>query len=242
MDLQQIQHEYDHHIRPEIESLFAEVVAAVEDNPAVQPFFKGWRVFFGPVLANPKVLLIGINPGNGQEGSNWREGSRDADFWSSDWEFEYTQYDYALARETREMFAAAGLSQVLAAATVKTNYCFLSTTRMAELEQLTDGLGRTADGQEDLGTRVYHKSEEWIRRLIALLNPQVVVCEGSTAFKWVRPLFPTQSVEEVWDNDRHCGYAVFGDHAPALIGYGRTPFTIRNKSAAAELLKKFITP
>ena len=235
MDLQQIQHEYDCHIRPEIESLFAEVAAAVEANPTVQPFFKGWRVFFGPVLANPKVLLIGINPGNGQE------GSRDADFWSSDLEFEYTQYDYALARETREMFAAAGLSQVLAAATVKTNYCFLSTTRLAELVQLTDGLGRTADGQEDLGTRVYHKSEEWIQRLIALLNPQVVVCEGSTAFKWVRPLFPTQSVEEAWDKGQKCGYAVFGDRAPVLIGYERLNSRIRNKAAAAELLKRFVT-
>lgn len=236
MSLPQIQAEYDGRLRPEIDALFAEVAAAVAANPAVQPFFKGWRVFFGPVISQPKVLLIGINPGNGQE------GSRDTDFWGNDWEFEYTQYDYPLARETREMFAAAGLADVLATDTVKTNYCFLSTTRAAELEQLTDGLGRTADGQEDLGARVYRKSDEWTMRLISLLNPQAVVCEGKMAYDWVRRLFPANSVEEKWHKAQACGYALFPEQDRMLIGYSRTPFSIRDKSATAELLRRFIRP
>lgn len=236
MTLPQVQEEYDGRIRPEIEALFAEVAAAVEANPAVQPLFKGWRVFFGPVIAQPKVLLIGINPGNGQA------GIQDADFWGSDWEFEYTQYNYPLARETREMFAAAGLADVLATTTVKTNYCFLSTTKATELEQLTDGLGRTADGQEDLGARVYRKSDEWTLRLIGLLNPQTVVCEGKIAYDWVRRLFPAHSPDERWDKGQPCGYAAFPEQGLTLVGYSRSLIGIVNKPAAADLLRRLVTP
>jgi uracil-DNA glycosylase len=242
MTLQQIQAEYDGHIRPDIESLAAEVARALDANPKVRPLFQGWRVFFGPVMARPKVLLIGINPGNGQADKTGQADARDTDFWGSEWQFEYTQYNYSLARETREMFAAAGLTKVLATATMKTNYCFLGTTQADELEQLTDGLGRTADGEEDLGTRVYRKSEQWLRELIALLNPQTVVCEGSIAYQWVRPLFPAQSVEEAWDKEKKCGYAVFAEPTPTLIGYSRFRSHICNKTAAAEVLRRFITP
>jgi hypothetical protein len=235
MSLPLIQEEYDQRIRPEIDALVAEVAAAVAKNPAVQPFYKGWRVFFGPVLSRPKVLLVGINPGNGQE------GIVDTEFWGPDLPFEYTAYSYTLARESKEAFAAAGLDGVFADATMKTNYCFLSTTRADELEQLTDGLGRSADGQEDLGQKVYRKSDEWTLRLLALLQPQVVVCEGKTAYDWVRRLLEA-SAEENWDKASECGYAQFPEHSFTLIGYSRLQSHIRNKTALAYLLQRFVTP
>jgi hypothetical protein len=236
MTVQQVQEEYEASIRPEIDALVVEVAEAIAANPRVQPFYQGWRVFFGPVLARPKVLLIGINPGNGQA------GIVDTEFWGNDLPFEYLQYDYALARETREVFAAAGLAKVLATATMKTNYCFLSTTQANELEQLTDGLGRTADKQDDLGNIVYHKSNEWTKRLISLVKPQTIICEGKMAYEAVRPLLPAQSAEETWDPSQECGFAVFPDLDLTLIGYSRLQSRIRNKPALATLLRRFVTP
>jgi hypothetical protein len=236
MTIQHVQEEYETSIRPEIDTLVAEVVAAIEANPAVQPFYQGWRVFFGPVLVQPKVLLIGINPGNGQA------DIVDTEFWGNELLFEYLQYDYTLARETREVFVAADLAEVLATATMKINYCFLSTTQANELEQLTDGLGRTTDQQEDLGTRVYHKSDEWTKRLISLVSPQVIVCEGKMAYEAVRPLLPAQSAEEAWGHSQECGFALFPELGLTLIGYSRRRSRIRNKSALAALLRRFVTP
>ena len=235
MTLPLIQEEYEQRIRPEIDALVAEVAAAVAANPALEPFYKGWRVFFGPVLSRPKVLLIGINPGNGQA------GNVDTEFWGNELPFEYTEYSYTLARESKEAFAAAGLDDVLATATMKTNYCFLSTTRADELEQLTDGLGRSADGQEDLGQKVYRKSDEWTLRFLALLQPHAVVCEGKTAYEWVRRLLGP-SPEETWDSEASCGYARFPEHGFVLIGYSRRQSRMRNKAAFAELLQRLVTP
>ena len=234
MSLPHIQEEYDLRIRPEIDALVAEVAAAVAANPAMEHFYKGWRVFFSPVLERPKVLIIGINPGNGQK------DNVDTEFWGSELPFEYIAYNYTLARETREAFATAGLDAVFAGATMKTNYCFLSTTSASELEQLTDGLGRSADGQEDLGKKVYRKSDEWTLRFLALLQPQAVVCEGKTAYNWVRRLLG-DSPEENWDKQSECGYAQFPERSFTLIGYSRIYSHIRKKEALASLLQRFVT-
>jgi hypothetical protein len=236
MDIQQLQVEYDTHIRPEIDELVAEVDVAVMANPAIQPFYQGWRVFFGPVIAQPKVLLIGINPGNGQA------GIKDIEFWGNELQFEYTEYNYTLARETREAFAAVGLTEVLVQATMKTNYCFLSTTQANELEQLTDGLGQAADGEEHLGAKVYRKSDEWTRRLVDLINPSTILCEGKTAYEWVRRLFPEPSSEESWDSAKECGFTVFPTLGFSLLGYSRRQSTIRNKAALSDLLRRFVKP
>ncbi|WP_310395353.1 hypothetical protein [Hymenobacter sp.] len=234
MSLPFIQEEYELRIRPEINALVAEVEAAVAANPALQTLYKGWRVFFSPVLARPRVLLIGINPGNGQA------GNIDTAFWGGELPFEYTAYSYTLARETRQAFADAGLAAVFASDTMKTNYCFLSTTQAKELEQLTDGLGRTADGQENLGQKVYRKSNEWTLRFLALFGPQVVLCEGKTAYNWVRQLLG-HSPEEAWDKESECGYAQFPEQGFTLIGYSRRLSQIRNKPALATLLQRFVT-
>lgn len=228
---------YEESIRPEIEALVAEVAAALEKNPALRVYYQGWRVFFSPVFARPKVLFIGINPGNGQS------GNIDLTYWGQKEIFEYTNpaYSFTLARETRAAFEEAGLADVLATAAVKTNYFFLSTTRAADLYALAQGLGRAAGGQEEqLGDKLYRKSAEWTRRLIELLAPQTIVCEGKVAYEYVQALFPAEGRVQVWE--QNCGYTLFSNQPLVLIGYGRLMSRIRNRAALAQLLKRFVTP
>ena len=230
-----LQKEYDEVIKPEIEALVAEVTAALVDKPSLNVYYKGWRVFFSPVLARPKVLFVGINPGNGQS------GNIDLTFWGRKEIFEYTNpaYNFVLARETRAAFEQAGLTDVLATAAVKTNYFFLSTTRAADLFALAYGLGRAAAGQEELlGDKLFRKSAEWTRRLIELLAPQTIVCEGKAAYEYVQALFPAEGRVHTWENN--CGYTLFPDQTTVLVGYSRLMSHIRDKNELAQLLKRFV--
>lgn len=197
-----IQEAYEGTIKPQIEALAKEVDQAIGDEGSAKELHQGWRVFFSPVIHKPKVLLIGINPGAGQA------GAKDFDFWDGSEMFEYTnpEYSFALARETREAFAEAGLIEVLTSSTVKTNFFFLSTANEDDLYKITTHLGRsTGKSQELLGDKIFHKSAQWTKELIALLQPEVIVCEGKTAYNNVTDLFPEYG-EHAWDDD--CGYTI----------------------------------
>ena len=232
-----IQNTYDSAIRPEIETLDAEIQKAISGNALIEEYHKGWRVFFSPVIHRPKVLLIGINPGAGQA------GVKDFDFWDETFLFEYVnpeENNYALARETIDAFSQASLVDVLETSTVKTNFYFLSTTKESELYEITSHLGRALDGnQEMLGDKVFRKSAEWTKRLIDLIEPGVIVCEGKGAYEKVTELFPEYG-ESDWTND--CGYTIVPASNLVIIGYGRMSSRIRNKPELANLLKRFIKP
>lgn len=229
-----IQDKYEGTIKPQIEALAQEIDKATKGTDLFKEF--GWRVFFSPVFYKPKVMLIGINPGAGQ-GDN-----RDFDFWDGSVMFEYTnpEYSFALARETNEAFAQAGLTEVLKSSTVKTNYFFLSTTNEKDLYKITSHLGRSSDNAKELlGDKVFRKSAEWTKELIELLQPEVIVCEGKGAYDNVTELFPDYG-EYAWDDD--CGYTIIPGKNLTIIGYSRMISRIIDKPALAKLLKRFVKP
>ncbi|RPD44873.1 hypothetical protein DNI29_19420 [Hymenobacter sediminis] len=230
------QEEYTTTIQPEVDTLVHEVAAALSTKRDIANYNKGWRVFFGPIMSQPKVLIIGINPGNGQP------GVVDIALWEDEEVFEYTnpEYNFALARETRSVFTEAGLLDVLTTATVKTNYYFLSTTKERDLYKITDSLGRTLQHEEEaLGDKFFRKSAEWTKRLIELLEPQVILCEGKVAYENVIDLFP-QHGEQTWEN--HCGFTALPDQGLTVVGYSRRWSNIKDKPGLARLLRRFVSP
>ena len=231
-----IQNTYESTIKPEIEALDAEIQKAISGNALIEEHHKGWRVFFSPVIHRPKVLLIGINPGAGQA------GVKDFDFWDDTQQFEYTnpKYSFSIARETVDAFSQASLTAVLETSTVKTNFYFLSTTKESELYEITSYLGRTLNGNHEmLGDKVFRKSAEWTKRLIGLIEPGVILCEGKEAYQKVTELFPEYS-ESNWAND--CGHTIVPTNNLVIIGYSRRLSQIRNKPELAKLLNRFVKP
>ena len=229
-----IQQEYEATVKPEIEALIEEVNQGIGSNQDIRDYHQGWRVFFSPVIYKPKVLLIGINPGAGAPGLH------DLGFWDGSEMFEYTnpEYSFALARETQDAFSQAGLDDVLATSTVKTNYFFLSTTKEKDLYEITSWLGRSSGAADELlGDKLFRKSAEWTKSLIKLIQPEVIVCEGKGAYENVTELFPEYG-EYNWAND--CGYTVVPSENLVIIGYSRMLSRIKNKPALAELLKRFV--
>jgi hypothetical protein len=234
-----IQEKYDNEIKLGIKSFISEVENELLKDESIKGLFKGWRVFFSPLIHMPKVLFIGINPGNGQSGVT------DLDYFKDSSKLEYIEYEnksgsyiqstYSLARETKEVFNEANLLEVLENSSVKINFFFLSTTSERDLYRLTDFLGR---GGEKIGEQLFRKSAEWTRQLIKLIEPEVVICEGRQAFKNVTDLFK-KSEPESWANN--CGYVkVKSNKELVILGYSRRWSRIRNKDELIKLLKRFL--
>ncbi|MBT2557505.1 hypothetical protein J7E24_06890 [Hymenobacter sp. ISL-91] len=227
-----IRNEYENQIGIEVETLAKNINKALLEDEYVKNLYHGWRVMFSPMFEKPDILIIGINPGNGQS------GVEDWGFWSEDEIFEYTnpEYSFALARETKEVFERAGLSSILEKSTVKTNYYYLSTTKESDLYIITDHLANTGSSDDNLRKVFFDKSASWTKTFIDIVNPKLILCEGKSAYDNVTDLFPEYG-ECDWQND--CGYTIVPKEKIVIIGYSRRYSGIKNKEALTDLLVRF---
>lgn len=125
------------------------------------------KVFLSPFYSETKILFIGINPGEGEKINCVEESDK----------FEYLEYDFKLARETREVFKIANKSHLLDENVVKTNFYYLVTKSEKDIYQFTDKLPK------DLRDEFFLKSYEWTNWIVKLTNPKIIICEGKTAYE-----------------------------------------------------------
>lgn len=213
-------------IKSEIDDLYIKAFSAVTNKPILKSLFKGWKVFFSPLLFKPNVLFIGINPGNGEEGVYDSE-------YSDKGELEYLHSNYVLAEETKIVFEMAGRFEALYNSS-KTNYYYLATTSAMEIFKITDFLGR---GSEiDLGERLIVNARKWTKQLIEIMEPEVIICEGSQAYANVTDLFQ-ESIKMEKDVEH-----VYVDEIGAnIIGYKRISYSrIKDKVMLADRIKALI--
>jgi len=159
-----------------------------------EELYKGTMILYSELISNPDFMFIGINPGAKffqKTGIKYRPEELDPDD-----EFEYTaaaQYghDYALARQTRTAFERTRYKDSLSRS-VKSNLFYTATSSQKDLCDLLDLLNTK------FNVNYYEKSALWTRRLIDLINPKVIICEG----KWVvEKLGQYYGVEPQWVNE-----------------------------------------
>jgi hypothetical protein len=208
-------------IKTEIEEFLKIIENDKEISEKLKKYFKGIQVFFSPLLHKPKFMFIGINPGAGffnNEGNQSKNVKR-----LSPMEFtDYIGQKYKLATETRELFKLAGISNKELQNSVKSNYYFLATTNANDLFSLLSHLKKH---------KVYYKSKKWINKLIDIVEPEFIICEGKTVFdKLVK--------------DRNCKISeIDGVYYTEIdkikvIGYKRMFSNILNKEKVAKVLKE----
>jgi hypothetical protein len=67
----------------------------------------GYAIFYSPVLINPKIVIIGYNPGGDKQSFSADNHSRPPD------EHEYLKKEYLLAKRMYHIFQYAGLTDEL---------------------------------------------------------------------------------------------------------------------------------
>ncbi|WP_407520663.1 hypothetical protein PDL71_10320 [Lacibacter sp. MH-610] len=213
-------------LKSEIENLHLTAVTAVKENPILSNLLKGYKVFYSPLLYKPKVLFIGINPGNGEEGVYDCEHCDKG-------ELEYLHYNYTLADETKKVFEMACKSEALYNS-VKTNYYYLATTSGKDIFKITDFLGRQS--KDDLGEQLIVNARKWTKRLIETMEPELIICEGVEAYANVTDLF-----QEGIKMKEDVEYVYVEEIEANIIGYKRTYSNINNKSKLASTIATLLS-
>ena len=163
-------------LKNEVETFLELVHQALRQNPSAEPLYKGCVVMYSSLLEVPPFLFIGINPGDELKESE--QPKKDLDPGDG---FEYTNavtdVDYRLTKQTRGLFEMAGMGNLLEKS-VKTNVYYIATSNVKDLWQLFSLLG------EDMNRRLHENAFKWTRRMIEMIKPKTIICEGIMPFSF----------------------------------------------------------
>jgi len=210
-------------IKVEIATVRDSIKEIIKPGTTEDGLCKGFAVWFSELLFKPVFLFIGINPGAGyfkNTGIKYRETDLDP----SDC-FEYCEYGGKLAEETIEVFSKAGIENELEKS-VKTNIHYLVTNNQRDLLALQGILIDKYD------INMYANSEKWTKRIIDLVQPECIICEGAYSAARIGEYYDEQLI---WENDA-CSFTI--KNSIHVIGYKRRYAGILNKE---ELQKRIST-
>jgi hypothetical protein len=218
--MEQLQEKYEV-IKSEIDEWIANFYDLCDKDDRLESLCLGWRVFFSPLIKEPDILFIGINPGAGWEGIDLEHKDK--------LNLEYLNYNYDLARETKSVFEEAGLSYLLNNS-VKTNYYFSITRSQNEIYELAKIMGEASSNT--MNNIFFEKSRSWTLRLIDIISPKLIICEGKEVFINIKRAF---NLDAEMNGDIE---EIVLPNGIKVIGYKRLYSIIKNKNILKEVLIK----
>jgi|GEM_PF-2795097 len=195
------------------------------ENNVARDKFHGFKVWYSPFILEPKILIIGINPGIGEQTPDKKINFKES------LEFEYLPDipKYTLANEIKTVFSEAGLLEVLQKQTVKTNYYHIISKKQSDIKY----------GLESIDKNLYHQYEkdtkEIIIELISIVKPKYIVCEGKSIYDRVINLFDAKE-KSIWQNDS--GFTIINNPEIMVFGCSRRMSRIKNKTVFSNLLRE----
>lgn len=201
------------------------------NSPEASELYNGFYIWDSEIKFNPKIMFIGINPGNGNPNNN--RSVTTAPYES----FAYLEYwnlkshNYTLARETIEIFKEIGYNEkqirhIFEMESVKTNYFYIITKNQPLIYECLNKV------DEYINFRI--KSDKFIKELIELINPKIIICEGKSVFNEVKRIYNSTIDQIEWQDN--CGKANL-KAGLTCYGYSRMYSQIRNKDRFKELIK-----
>jgi uracil-DNA glycosylase len=208
-------------VKNEVENFISDIISDPKLEKVVKRHYRGTQILFSPLAHQPKIMFIGINPGAGYFNYHKRVVKR----FSPLEKLEYTYDTNRLAKQTRKLFQLANLSKDDLKACIKSNCYFFATKNESELNKLLSHLKPL---------EVYTKSRNWINSIVQIVKPQIIICEGKSAFY----TFVDDKNCKITDNNSTLYTCWNNTH---IIGYYRTYSNIINIHEVAKLLKEKIT-
>lgn len=204
-------------IDDEIHNFIEKIKLATQNDAEITIRLKGWKIFYSPKIQNADILLIGINPGSGELDSAFKYHNENYKI------IEYLIEDrnkYKLARDTFSIFEKMNRLEMLEKRTAKINSRFYATTSvnsMIEFESILEL------NYSELYGELMSNSKRWLLKVIELVNPKIIVCEGFSAFSFLdNEIYPEG---EDWEYSLQSDYNVFKSYkrkSDGLILFGYT--------------------
>ena len=146
----------------------------------IQAIYRGTSLWYSPIVENPEVMFLGINPGAGFYNNNNHQLCH---FFEPLKIMEYTdpKQDYQLKWEWMYIFGEKGLNRLdVLAKSVKTNFCYLATEDEAALKKLFTQI------RGKLNIAPYEVFGNWTRQVVQQIHPKLLICEGKDALEFLR--------------------------------------------------------
>ena len=146
----------------------------------IQALYRGTSLRYSPIVENPEVMFLGINPGAGFYNNNNHQLCH---FFEPLKIMEYTdpKQDYQLKWEWMYVFGEKGLNRLdVLSKSVKTNFCYLATEDEAALKRLFTQI------RGKLNIAPYEIFGNWTRQIIQQITPKLLICEGKDALEFLK--------------------------------------------------------
>lgn len=209
-------------LHKDITELYKEVKEALSPETPFNEDYLGFQVYYSPIVINPKLMFIGINPG---------PGKTEVEDIDEKTELEYIDGGYTLANETEKVFRDIDKYEYLEESSFKINYYYLITKSENHLNDSFYKLPSSLQSKFEI------KSEEFTLRYIDIIKPEIIICESSTIYNDMKELLNTEPIET---NEKNCYLSISKDRNFHLVGYARTFSFIRNKEGLGKVIKSIL--
>ena len=164
----------------EAKSIDSKLTSLYEKDEEIRNLFRGTSLWYSPIIENPEVMFLGINPGAGFYNNN---NQTLCHFFEPLKIMEYVDesQSYKLKWEWQYVFGEKGLNRLdVLAKSVKTNFCYIATEDEAALKKLFTQI------RAKLNIAPYEVFGNWTRQVIKFINPKLLICEGKDALEFVK--------------------------------------------------------
>jgi hypothetical protein len=150
-----------------------------KNDKVIDDLLCGWRILYSDIKEQCDVLLIGINPGSGEE-----IGARNYELDALD-KLEYiddSRNKYGLSYLVNRIFEIMDAKSILVNSTMKTNTKFYATYGVDELSEFENHL---ADNYKELYVELMENNKVWLKELVKIIQPKIIIAEGKAAFQYL---------------------------------------------------------
>lgn len=170
---------FDEVIKKDVLEFITRFNKETEFDKTIDDLLYGWRILYSDVKEQCDVLLIGINPGSGED-----LGARNYNLEPLD-TLEYLDNrinNYELANLVKRIFVKAGLFELLENSTMKTNTKFYATYGTKELNEFEKHLSKNHKSFFD---ELIENNKKWMKDLIKIIHPKLIIAEGWEAYDYL---------------------------------------------------------
>lgn len=167
-------------LKNEAKSLDSKLTSLYSTDEEIRNLFRGTSLWYSPIVENPDVMFLGINPGAGFYNNN---NNQLCHFFEPLKIMEYVDdsQSYQLKWEWNYVFGEKGLNRKdVLEKSVKTNFCYLATENEAALKKLFTQIR----GKLDIAP--YEIFGNWTRQVIKQIKPKLLICEGKDALEFLK--------------------------------------------------------
>lgn len=189
MDLQIIEK-----LEDEAEILHKELSDLYETDEKIKSLYRGIHVWRSPIINNPDIMFLGINPGDGYFKKNGKLAYSIKPVCLADYANKNESYN--LKWKWNDIFEDELNRFDLLEKSVITNFCYLATENEKALKKLFVRI------HNKLNIKPYEFFGNWTKLVVNEIHPKLLICEGTKVLEWLKlRSYPNLYIEEKMSND-----------------------------------------